>query len=103
MKKASTSFTASDVDHISHLAKIPVTDKEKKKLAAGFNTTLSVVETLSKIETKGVLPTDHVTGLVNVYREDEVDTKNVLPQKKVLSNSKHIYKGFFAVEQVLDK
>ena len=102
-KKTSKAITASDVDHIAHLAKIPVTDEEKNKLAQEFNTTIAVVDKLSELDTNNTEPTDHVTGQTNVTREDTVDEKRILSQKSALANAKHTHKGYFVVDAVLER
>jgi aspartyl-tRNA(Asn)/glutamyl-tRNA(Gln) amidotransferase subunit C len=96
-------FTIHDVGHIAQLSNIPVTEEEKKKLAEEFNTTMVVVDDLKKVQTNGVEPTNQVTGLENVFREDIVDENRMFSQEEALRNAKRTYKGFFVVDQVLDK
>lgn len=97
------SFTTDDITHISQLALIPVTEEEKKELATGFNTVIGVLEALKKIDVTGVEPTYQVTGLENVFREDEVDEKRTFTQEQALANAPKSYQGFFVVERVLDR
>lgn len=97
------SFTTTDVRHIANLAKIPVTPAEEKRLADGFTTTLKVVDALFTVDIQNVPPTHQVTGLENVYREDEIDIEQILPLDKALANSPNTYNGFFVVEQVIDQ
>ena len=92
-----------DVSHIARLARIPITSEEEKKLAEGFVTTLEVVNELNKLDTTNVEPTHQVTGLNNVFRDDEIDEEQMLTQKKALMNAKSTYNGFFMVDQVLDE
>lgn len=94
-------ITKDTVDHIAKLAKIPVTEKEKEELAAGFNKTLTVVDELFKVSVENVEPTHQVTGLENVLREDKVDEKKILSQEQALSNTKNKHNGYFVVDQIL--
>ena len=96
-------FTTSDVQKIATLANIPVTDEEAKDLADGFTKTLKVVDTLSEVDVTGVMPTNQVTGLENVFREDEIDKSRMFTQEEALKNGKRTHKGFFVVDQVLEQ
>jgi aspartyl-tRNA(Asn)/glutamyl-tRNA(Gln) amidotransferase subunit C len=97
-----TTFSPGDVAHIAHLAQIPITEKEKKKLTEGFNTTMKVVDTLLSVDVKGVVPTSRVTGFGDVYREDEIDTSRMFTQEEALANAPRKHNGFFEVDQVLE-
>ena len=96
-------FTNADVGHIAQLSNIPVSGEEKKQLAHGFTTTMVVVDNLNKAQTSGIEPTSQVTGLENVFREDMVDEDRMFSQNEALRNAKRTYKGFFVVDQVLEK
>ena len=98
-----TSFNPADVAHIAKLANIPVSNDEIKKFADGFTTTIGVVNQLFSVDVQGVLPIGNVTGLENIFRNDEIDEKRMLTQPQALSNAKRTYKGFFVVRQVIEK
>jgi aspartyl-tRNA(Asn)/glutamyl-tRNA(Gln) amidotransferase subunit C len=102
-KQSETKFTSEDVQKIAKLATIPVSDEEANTLAAGFTTTMKVVDELAKVDVEGVEPTSQVTGMENVFREDEVDTSNALTQEQALSNAKRTHNGYFVVDQILDE
>ena len=89
------------VEHIAKLAKIPVSEGEKKSLADGFNKTLTVIDELFKVDVIGVEPTHQVTGLENVLRDDVVDEKKMFSQEQALSNTKNKHNGYFVVDQIL--
>lgn len=100
--KTITNFKAEDVDHIAKLANIPVTEEEKKKLADGFNTVIKVVEQLNNVNVDKVEPIHQVTGMTNVFREDEIDTKRMFTQNQALANTKRKHRGYFVVNRVLE-
>lgn len=100
---AAKKFTPLDVSHIAHLANIPVTPEEEKHLAAGFNTTLKVVNELFAVSVKGVEPTHQVTRRENIFREDEVDAARTLPQEVALSQAPKTHNGFFVVDQIREE
>lgn len=99
--KGST-FASSDIQKISKLANIPVTEELAEDLAQGFTKTMAVVDELTKVDVAGVEPTNQVTGLENVLREDEIDTTHMFTQDEALSNATRTYNGFFVVDQVLE-
>lgn len=96
-------FTADDVRKIAKLARIPVTDEVAEDLAKGFTTTLAIVDALQSVNVSGVEPTNQVTGLENVLREDAIDTSRMFTQKQALSGGKRTYNGYFVVDQVLEE
>jgi aspartyl-tRNA(Asn)/glutamyl-tRNA(Gln) amidotransferase subunit C len=98
MKKTISEDT---VNHISKLARIPVTDREKKELADGFNKTLDVIDNLFKVDVKGIEATHQVTGLENILRDDKVEENKMLTQEQALSNTKNKHNGYFVVDQIL--
>ena len=96
-----TKITSATVKHMADLAKIPITVKEEEGLAKGFTQTLEVVDKLFNINVKGVKPMHQVTGLENIFREDEVNEKKTLTQNEALSNTKSKHNGYFIVDQIL--
>jgi len=96
-------LTPADVDKIAKLAKIPVTEEEKKTLAAGFIKVLAVLDTLKNADVKNVEPTHQVTGLENVTREDDIDATRMFTQDQALANAQRKHNGYFVVDQVLEQ
>lgn len=94
-------FTSEDVHEIAKLANITITTREEASLANEFNTTLKVVDTLFSVDVKGVVPTSQVTGLENVFREDEIDGERQFTQDQALANATSKHNGYFVVDQIL--
>lgn len=94
-------INASVVKHISELANIPVSEKESQVLANAFSETLDVVDELKKIDVSEVKTTHQVTGLKNVFREDQVIESRQFTQEEALSNARNTHQGYFVVPQVL--
>ena len=89
-------------DHIEHLAKLArlgITEAEKKKYAKQISSILDYFEQLKEIDTKNVAPMAHVFGLKNVVQEDKV--KQTFSQEKVLSEAPEIEKKQIKVKKVL--
>ena len=62
-----------EVEHIALLARLGLTEEEKEKFAGQISSILDYVEQLREINTEGVEPAAHATGLENVMRDDEVE------------------------------
>ena len=60
-----------DVEHIAGLARIKLDAKEKVKLAKDLGDILSYIDKLKEVNTEGLEPVAHITGLENVFRKDE--------------------------------
>lgn len=89
-------------DHIEHLAKLArlgITEAEKKKYAKQISSILDYFEQLKEIDTKNVAPMAHVFGLKNVTQEDKV--KQYFSQEKVLAEAPEIEKKQIKVKKVL--
>jgi len=95
--------TPAIVDHIAELSHIPVSEMEAKKLADGFTKVLKVVDELSAVDTSGVEPVGHVSGLETVVREDVIDEAHMFTQQEALRNAPRTHDGYFVVDQILDK
>ena len=89
-----------DVKKVAKLANLPIIPEEEEKLGEQLNQTLDYVNKLEEIDTKGVEPTSQVTGLENVFRQDEVDNCT-LTQDEALKNAPSTQNGFIKVKAVL--
>ena len=59
-----------EVEHIAELARIELTEEEKKEFSDELSDVLGYIEKLQEVDTKNIEPVSQVTGLVNVVRED---------------------------------
>jgi aspartyl-tRNA(Asn)/glutamyl-tRNA(Gln) amidotransferase subunit C len=60
------------IEKIAELAKLTLSENEKKRYAEELSVVLGYVDMLSEVETEGVFETTQVTGLEDVVREDTV-------------------------------
>jgi aspartyl-tRNA(Asn)/glutamyl-tRNA(Gln) amidotransferase subunit C len=90
-----------DVLHVAKLSNLTLTDEEVIKLTPQLSKIVDFVGQLSEVNTDGVEPTSQTTGLVNVLREDNVKSEELLSQDKALSNTNG-YNGYFKVQGVLE-
>ena len=66
------SISIEEVRKIAQLARIELTPEEQARHAETISAVLDYMKILNEVDTTGVEPTFQVTGLENVYREDEV-------------------------------
>ncbi|MBI5449243.1 Asp-tRNA(Asn)/Glu-tRNA(Gln) amidotransferase subunit GatC [Candidatus Gottesmanbacteria bacterium] len=92
-----------EVGHIASLTKVPLASEEEQRFAKAFNVTLAVVDKLFSIDISSVAETHQVTGLTNVFQEDEIDSGRMLTQEEALANAPRSHNGFFVVDQVIEQ
>jgi len=63
-------LTEEKLQHIARLAAIKTSDDELSGLHQDLNSILEYVNKLSEVNTNGVVPTSHVHGAINAFRED---------------------------------
>jgi len=84
--------------HIAKLANLNLTEKEVKKFQKDLSDILVYIEVLNELDTSKVKPTLQVSGLKNVFREDE--ETGSLSQKEALSGAKAKYQGYFKIKSI---
>ena len=88
-----------DVKKIAKLANLTIPDNLVAKFGQQLESILGLVSQLKETNTNNVLPTSQVTGLENVWREDEINTSRMLTQQEALTNAKLKKGGFFCVDR----
>ncbi|HZT06309.1 MAG TPA: Asp-tRNA(Asn)/Glu-tRNA(Gln) amidotransferase subunit GatC [Chloroflexota bacterium] len=89
-----------DVEHIAHLARLGISDDEKRTFREQLSAILEHMRTLTELDTSGIPPTAQVIPLRNVMRDDEV--RPSLPREDVLRNAPDREGEFLRVPPVLD-
>ncbi len=77
-------LTTKEIDHLANLAKLQLSDAEKERYARELSGILEFVGLLEKLDTTGVEPTAHVTGLTGGAREDRVIESDSAMRKRLL-------------------
>jgi len=67
-----TNISTSDIQHLAGLSSLALADDEVDGLRQDLENIIGYIEQLGELDTSGVEPTYQVTGLENVWREDEV-------------------------------
>lgn len=65
-------LTRDDVLKLAALARISLNDDEVDEFSTELSAILQYVEQLSSVDVGGLTPTNQVTGLTNIMREDKV-------------------------------
>jgi aspartyl/glutamyl-tRNA(asn/gln) amidotransferase, C subunit len=84
-----TTISTSDIQHLASLSNLALADDEVDGLRQDLGNIIGYIEQLGELDTSGVEPTYQVTGLENVWREDEVQSGvsreallNLAPEKQ---------------------
>ena len=67
-------ISTSDIQHLASLSSLALADDEVDGLRQDLENIIGYIEQLGKLDTAGVEPTYQVTGLENVWRDDEVQS-----------------------------
>ncbi len=89
-----------EVERIAKLARIGITHDEATAMAMELDQIVGFVEQLQDVDIKSVEPTDQVTGLVDVWREDTV--KPSMDRELLLRNVPNRRDGYIVVKRVMN-
>jgi aspartyl-tRNA(Asn)/glutamyl-tRNA(Gln) amidotransferase subunit C len=92
-------ITSEDVEHISWLASIKISDEEKEKFVDQFNSILEYFHQLDEVDTEGIEPTYRVLDLANVFRDD-ISRKSLTPEE-ALKNAPRRENGYFKSPRIV--
>ncbi len=72
-------LTRDDVLKLAQLARLQLSDEEIEEFIGELSAILQYVEQLQSVDTTGLAATNQVTGLTNVFREDELQDYGYQP------------------------
>lgn len=91
------------VEHIARLARLDVTEAEIEEHAEKLSAVLDYFDELSKVDTSGVEPVTHVTGAVNVMREDELRPEaEEISREDLLAGAPEVNDGFIKTKGIIE-
>ena len=73
-----------DIDHVADLARIHLTDEEKRTYVAQLGKVLDHFARLDELDVSNVEPTAHAAPVYNVWRED-VPGRTMTPAEAVMN------------------
>lgn len=93
-------LSTSDVEYVAKLARLEVTEADKKKFTAQLNDILLYIDQLNELDTQGVAPMSHAIAVTNAFREDRMAES--LGTERALANAPDARGEFFRVPKVID-
>jgi aspartyl-tRNA(Asn)/glutamyl-tRNA(Gln) amidotransferase subunit C len=97
----SVKLTVEDVARVADLARLELSESEKKSLAVHLSDILVQFGRLQDLNTEGVAPTAHSIPMSNVLRSDVVIES--LPRDQAVLNAPEKRDGNFIVPQIVEQ
>jgi len=95
-------ITTQELDNLANLARIKLTDEDKKSLIKEFDSILGYVDQLKKVDVS--LDTEGRVGAVkNVARPDEVISTSAADREGLLSEAPDREADFIAVKKMIEQ
>ena len=88
-----------EIIHVAELARLDMDDVAVDTFADQIGSILEYVDTLARVDTRGVKPTTHAIFMNNAFREDA--EKEHLDRDAALSNAPEKEDGNFIVPRVI--
>jgi aspartyl-tRNA(Asn)/glutamyl-tRNA(Gln) amidotransferase subunit C len=92
-------LTLAEVEGIANLARLALTDEEKRRFQGQLSAILDYVAALQELETEAIPPTTSALPLDNVLRPDEA--RPCLPVEEALANAPDQAENQFRVKPIL--
>lgn len=89
-----------DLDHVSALARVELSDAERRKFAGDFQTILGFFEKLRAVDVSALEPCAHAFPIYNVLRDDVPG--EMLPVEALLKNAPAARDNQIVVPRVVD-
>jgi len=93
-------ISVADVEHVARLARLELSEEEKKLFAGQMGAILGYVEKLKELNTDGILPTSHAVPMENAFREDVACP--AIGIESALANAPDRVESFFRVPKVIE-
>jgi aspartyl-tRNA(Asn)/glutamyl-tRNA(Gln) amidotransferase subunit C len=92
-------ITREQIAHVATLARLHLDDAAVELYTKQLGDILTYMDTLNRLDTRGVPPTSHAIFIKNVFRDDEV--KPSIPVERALTNAPRSERGSFVVPKVV--
>lgn len=99
MRKQRVLLTEELLEHLSWLARVELSEEEKKMFVKDLNKILEFFDKLDEVNVENVEPTSHVAFLANITRKDE--PRNPMSRKEALANAPQKENGYFKAPRIL--
>lgn len=91
-----------DINHLASLARLGLTEEEKKKFSADLVAVLDFFRALEEVNVADIQPISQVSGLENVTREDKIEKCPENVRENILKQAPEIKDGFIKVKKILE-
>lgn len=89
-----------DIDHLAHLARLSLTDEEKRQIEPQLADVLRYMEKIAELDVSDVEPTAHALPLTNVTRPDHITSS--LSHDEAIQNAPLVAEGLFVVPRIIE-
>jgi aspartyl-tRNA(Asn)/glutamyl-tRNA(Gln) amidotransferase subunit C len=92
-----------DKDKISKtaiLARLDLSDEEKDEFSRQISEIIGYVEKINELQTEKIAPADHIGGLTNVFRKDEIAVS--IDIKEIEKIAPRFEDGHFIVPRIIE-
>jgi len=93
-------LTEEDVARIAHLARIEISDSDRRAMLAQLNDIFAMIEKMQAIDTTGVAPMAHPLGGLQRLREDRITETDARAEN--MKNAPEAQDGLFLVPRVIE-
>jgi len=93
-------LTEEDVARIAHLARIEISDADRRAMLAQLNDIFAMIEKMQAIDTAGVAPMAHPLGGLQRLREDRITETDARAEN--MKNAPEAQDGLFLVPRVVE-
>lgn len=100
MNESNQTKSGVDIDYVANLARIELTNEEKKVFSEQLGQVLEYFERLNQVNVDGIEPTAHTFPLFNVWQADEA--KPGLPVEVALRNAPAQRQNMIVVPKVVE-
>jgi len=92
-------ITKDEVEHVAHLARLNLSNKELVMMTEQLDNILSYIEKLKELDTENIEPTTHAFSISNAFRDDIVEDS--LSQQSALANCQKQDGECFVVPRII--
>ena len=94
-------LSSQDIKHIATLSRIEPSPEEEEIYREEMSAILDYVQKLDELDTEGVEPIGHITGMINSYREDVSRDESVQEKEALMDNVPELKNKWVRVKKVL--
>jgi len=92
-------LTIKEVEHVAMLARLSLSEDEKKRFGEQLSSILNYADTLNVLPTDDVEPLTHILPVKNVFRADEA--RPGTPREEMLANAPLADEGQYKVPKIM--